>query len=106
MSNTARIIREKETFRTEQVLNVGGEDVKMYAKASVNYERLSFKVQPILTMVHGSGKETDQAMKEVAGLARAECQTRLAQYRDEAGIGSQTEFNFEGEGEGESAANN
>lgn len=102
MQEVARVIREKETFRTESVFNIDGEDIKMCAKATVNYERLSFKVQPILTMIHGSGKETDQAMKEVARSARVECENRLSTYREEAGIGSQTELEF---GQGEPAAN-
>jgi len=89
MSNEARIIREKETFRTETIVNLDGQDVKFYTKSSVNYERLSYKVQPIITMVHGDSQDVDNALLEAKRQCIAECKTRLAQYREETGIGTQ-----------------
>lgn len=89
MPNASKIIREKESFRTEAIINVDGEDVKLYAKASVNYERLTYKVQPILTLIHGFGKEVQKAIIDVLRTCRDECETRLATYREEAGIGTQ-----------------
>lgn len=89
MSTKPRIIREKETFRTETIVNVDGEDIKFYTKSSVNYERLTFKVQPVITLVHGSGKDMDGAILDCVKECRDECKKRLDVYREEAGIGTQ-----------------
>lgn len=86
-------IREKETFRTEMLVD----DVKLYVKCSVNYERLTYKVQPVLTLVHEFGPEIQEALVEACQASRDECLSRLDKYRDEAGIGRQTSLNFEDE---------
>lgn len=89
MSNQLKLIREKETFRYEHYVDVDGEDVKVYVKASVNYERLTYKVQPVITMIHGFGEDVQQGMLDAVSAARTECENRLAKYREEAGIGHQ-----------------
>ena len=92
MSEQHRVVREKETFRTEQIVNIDGVDVKFYVKSSVNYERLSYKVQPVITMSHGDSDEVDEAMKISVRECRNQCKARLAQYREDAGIGTQTDL--------------
>lgn len=94
--STPRMIREKETFRTEQVVNIDGDDVRFFCKCSVNYERLTYKVQPIITLVHGDSKEFDKAILESVRECRSECKRRLDVYREEAGIGTQGDL-FAGE---------
>ena len=85
----ATMIREKETFRTEQIINIEGEDVKFYVKSSVNYERLTYKVQPVITMIHSLGDDVNKAIISSVGQAVTECRNRLAKYREEVGIGNQ-----------------
>ena len=84
-----RIIKEKETFRTEQIVNIDGQDVKFYVKSSINYERLTYKVQPIITLIHGDSEEVDQAIIHSVRESREECKTLLANYREESGLGTQ-----------------
>lgn len=89
-SSLSRIVREKETFRTEQIIDLDGQDVRFYVKASVNYERMSYKVQPIITMIHGEDSAIlDKAILDSIQSARLECETRLESYRQSAGIGAQ-----------------
>ena len=87
-----RVIKEKETFRTEQVVNIDGNDVKFYVKSTVNYERLTYKVQPVITLVHGDDEQVDKAIIESVRECRNECKDRLAQYREETGIGTQADL--------------
>lgn len=97
------MIREKETFRLEGFTSIDGEDVKCYVKASVNYERLTYKVQPIITLIHGWGKEIAQAFTDLVQQGIEECKARLEQYREEVGIGTQGDLfdnDYEGEAEG------
>lgn len=84
-----RVIKEKETFRTEQIVNIEGNDVKFYVKSTVNYERLTYKVQPVITTVHGDDEQVDQAILQSVRECRNECKALLAQYREETGIGTQ-----------------
>ena len=92
MSTERRVIKEKETFRTEQVVNIDGTDVKFYVKSTVNYERLTYKVQPISTLVHGDDEQVDQAIINSVRECRNECKNLLSQYREESGIGTQTDL--------------
>jgi hypothetical protein len=97
MSTQRRVIKEKETFRTEQIVNIDGVDVKFYVKSSVNYERMTYKVQPIITLVHGDYEESDQAIVDSVRECRNECKSRLAQYREEYGLGDQGNLFNQGE---------
>lgn len=92
MSVQRRVIKEKETFRTEQIVNIDGQDVKFFVKSTVNYERLTYKVQPIITLIHGDDEDVDRAIIESVRDCRQECQARLAQYREETGLGTQTDM--------------
>ena len=88
MSNQRRVIKEKETFRTEQIVNIDGQDVKFYVKSTVNYERLTYKVQPIITLSHGDDQAVDKAIIDSVRECRNECKSRLFQYReDEIDVG-------------------
>lgn len=89
---TPRIIREKETFKTESIVNVDGEDVRFHVKTSVNYERLTFKITPIITMIHGDGEDFEKAVRAAVRECRNEAKARLSQYREETGIGTQTDL--------------
>jgi len=93
MSNI-KLVREKETFRSETLVDVDGSEVKLYVKSSVNYERLTFKVQPVLTLVHEFGEEVQEALVEACAAARAECMARLDKYRSEVGVGRQLGLDF------------
>ncbi len=85
MSNI-KLVREKETFRSETLVDVDGSEVKLYVKSSVNYERLTFKVQPVLTLVHDFREEVQEALVEACVAAHAECMARLDKYRSEVGV--------------------
>lgn len=89
-----KMTREKETFKLEDFTNVDGEDVKCYVKCSVNYERLTYKAQPIITLVHGWDSDVQDTFNELTHEAVAECKRRLDKYREEAGIGTQQELVF------------
>lgn len=84
-----KMTREKETFKFETFVNIDGEDRKLYAKCSVNYERLTYKVQPIITIIHGWDNDVAAEFDILVDNAVHECKERLASYREEAGIGTQ-----------------
>ena len=95
-----RMTREKETFKFEEHVNVDSSDVKCYVKCSVNYERLTYKVQPIVTLVHGWQEEVQHVFLSLVSAGVQECKRRLDQYREETGIGTQKDL-FEETGEGQ-----
>lgn len=98
-STGLKMTREKETFKLESFVNVESTDVKCYAKCSVNYERLTYKVQPIITLVHDWNDDVKETFNDLTAEGVAECKRRLQQHREEAGIGTQADL-FEGGGEG------
>jgi hypothetical protein len=81
------MIREKETFKLQ--ITILNEEVTLYSKCSVNYERLTFKVTPILTMSHGKIEHFVDELAVLLENSRAECLLRLEKYRSENGIGLQ-----------------
>lgn len=87
-----RMTREKETFRMEEMVNLDGTDVKCYVKCSVNYERLIYKVQPVITLSHDWGDDVRKTFSEIIAAGVAECKDRLAKYREETGLGTQPEL--------------
>ena len=96
-SNGLKMTREKETFKFEGIFNNdNGEDVKCYVKCSVNYERLTYKCQPVVSLVHGWNSDVADTFNDLISAGVDECKTRLAKYREEAGIGTQTDL-FDGE---------
>ena len=99
-SSGLKMTREKETFKFEDYVNVDSTDVKCYAKCSVNYERLAYKVQPIITLVHGWDSDVRDTFDNLTHAGIEECKARLQQYIEEAGIGTQGDL-FEGEKAGE-----
>lgn len=84
-----KMTREKETFKFEAFVNIEGEDRKCYAKCSVNYERLTYKVTPVITLVHDWNDEVAEEFNNLIAAGVDECKSRLAVYREEAGIGTQ-----------------
>ena len=92
MSRT--LIPEKETFRTDGYVNNDQEDVKFVVKATVNFERLTYKVTPIITTSHEIDQDFTDSLADAVKQATAECQKRLAQFRNAYGIGQQTELDF------------
>ncbi len=97
-SNGPKMTREKETFKFEGFFNNdNGEDVKCYAKCSVNYERLTYKVSPVITLSHGWGGEVADTFNELTAAAVQECKNRLDKYREESGIGTQRDLFEQGE---------
>ena len=84
-----KMTREKETFKFEAFVNIEGEDRKCYAKCSVNYERLTYKVTPAITLVHDWNDEVAEEFNNLIAAGVDECKSRLAVYREEAGIGTQ-----------------
>lgn len=94
-----RMTREKETFKFEDHVNVESTDVKCYVKCSVNYERLTYKVQPVITLVHGWDEDVQDTFSGLVTSGVNECKRRLDQYREEAGIGTQKDL-FEQAGAG------
>jgi hypothetical protein len=95
-SNGVKMTREKETFKLEAIVNLDQSDTKCYAKCSVNYERLTYKVQPIITLSHDWNDDVQETFNELTAEGVAECKVRLAKYREEAGIGTQQDL-FAGE---------
>lgn len=101
-SSGLKMTREKETFKLESFVNVESTDVKCYAKCSVNYERLTYKVQPIITLVHNWDKDVRDTFNDLTAEGVSECKRRLEQHREEAGIGTQGDlFEQDGESEGQ-----
>lgn len=104
-SNSAQktpMVREKEVFRFEGMVNVDGTDVRCYVKAAVNYERLTHKVTPVITYSHGWVDNADvrDLFRELTTGAVSECVRRLEVYRGEMGIGAQGDL-FENAAQGE-----
>ncbi len=95
-----RMTREKETFKYEDYANLSGSDTKCYVKCSVNYERQTYKVQPIITLVHDWNDDVRKVFLNLIANGVAECKKRLDQYREESGIGTQKDL-FEETGEGQ-----
>lgn len=96
-SNGVKMTREKETFKLEAIVNLDQSDTKCYAKCSVNYERLTYKVQPIITLVHDWNEDVRDTFNELTAEGVAECKRRIGQYREEAGIGTQADLFDQGE---------
>lgn len=95
----SRTIREKETFRMEGMVNLDGTDTTCYVKASVNYERMSYKVQPVVTLSHGWDNHVADTFNSLVQDAVEECTDRLRVYREEAGIGTQVDMFDQPQGE-------
>lgn len=95
-SNGVKMTREKETFKLEAIVNLDQSDTKCYAKCSVNYERLTYKVQPIITLVHDWNEDVQETFNELIAEGVTECKARLEKYREESGIGTQQDL-FAGE---------
>lgn len=96
-STGMKMTREKETFKLEAIVNLDSSDTKCYAKCSVNYERLTYKVQPIITLVHDWNEDVRDTFNELTAEGVAECKRRLGQYREESGIGTQADLFEQGE---------
>lgn len=96
MSIPKEIIREKESFRWEVMLDIDGHETRVYIKGSVNYERQTFKVTPVITMVHGWDEEVQDQFLSGIEDCRTECERRLSQYRGETGAARQPELDFAG----------
>lgn len=94
-----RMVREKEDFRWEKMVNVDQTDVRVYMKASVSYEKLTFKIKPVITYVHkwGQSEEVMEAFNEGIDFCTEECLRRLDVYRGESGIGAQGDLFEQGE---------
>lgn len=89
------VIREKETLRTKITVNIEGIDTDLFVKSNINYERLTYKVTPVITMQHGFGTDLQKALKESVEKCRVECIERLEAYREAAGLGTQQELTFD-----------
>jgi hypothetical protein len=87
------VILEKETFRTDGYVS-DQEDLKFIIKATVNYERLTYKVTPVMTTSHEIDDDFIDALSDGVTQATEECQKRLASHRNAHGIGQQTELDF------------
>lgn len=88
------VVREKETFRWEVILDIEGHDTWVYVKASVNYERQSFKITPIITLIHGWDDDVQEQFLQGIEDCRAECERRLEAFRGEVGAGKQHTMDF------------
>lgn len=87
--NSPRTVPCRSTFRTETVLNIDGVDVILYVNSSVNYERLTYKVEPIITMVHGSFEHYSTALSKCLTAATENCKRLLFAHREAHGLGTQ-----------------
>lgn len=88
-SSGIRMTREKETFKLESIVNIDGTDVKCYVKCSTNFERLTYKVSSIVTLVHDWSEDVRDTFDDLIHRGVEECKKRLSQYREESGIGTQ-----------------
>jgi len=95
-TETKQIIREKEAFRWEIMVNIDGHDTRVYVKATVNYETQSYKIHPVITMTHGWDEEVQEQF--IAGIedCKEECEERLSRYRGEIGSGAQGDLFAQG----------
>ena len=92
MAVIKNIIREKETFRYEVMLNIDGHDTRIYVKANINFEKLTFKVTPTITLRHGWGKDVKDEFLAGIAACRERCEEMLAAYRNEYNIGDQQDL--------------
>lgn len=100
------MVREKESFRYQVIVNVDQTDTRLYVKCVVNYERLTYKIQPVITLVHkwGEEQELEDSLLNAIGECKDECESRLATYRNEVGLGNQGDM-FAQEVVGEPSSN-
>jgi hypothetical protein len=102
MSKT-KIIREGEKFKSEHVLSVDGDEVTLTVKCSVDYMRLRYKVQPVITMTHGDSPEMLAAVSASVKECIKTCEDMLRQARESLGLGTQGNLFENGEPAGSEA---
>lgn len=88
-TNNGTIVRLKEAFKWEKLVNLDGEDVKFYCKCSVDYRNGTFKVEPVITLIHDFDENDDQVILEAVRECRAHCNDLLENHRSAMGLGRQ-----------------
>lgn len=88
-----KLVPEKQTFRAEVMVDVDGQDVRFYAKCTVNFERMTQKVTPIVTTIH-EGEDFKEALVEVVETCQSHCIGLLEKHRQAHGLGRQGELDF------------
>lgn len=78
-------VKEKLTFKLRETVEVGGENgssmqVDLYVKCSVNFEKLTYKVTPVITTQHGTDADFFKTVAKVAHSAAVECKKELDLY--------------------------
>ena len=87
-----QIVEKKLSFQVKDVVEVGTVQTNFIANCSVNFEALTYKVDPVITTQHGDEDDFFDIVSEVARVAVAECQKKLDAYREKMGFGKQGEL--------------
>ncbi len=94
-----RISRVQEVLFFKDVVSLDGIDTDVAVKLEVNYEKGGFKVKPVLHSKHGFTDEFKEVLEGLIQEAFAQGEKKMDAYRQENGIGKQTDL-FEGAGAG------
>lgn len=78
-------VKEKLTFKLRETVDVGGENgssmqVDLYVKCSVNFEKSTYKVTPVITTQHGTDAAFFKSVAAVSHAAAVECKKELDLY--------------------------
>ncbi len=75
-----RQVKEKENWKTVETVQMENEQVDMFVKYAINYEKMTYKVTPIITGAHGTDEDTFLIMAEAARAAAVECERLLREH--------------------------
>lgn len=82
-------IREKLSLKFRETIEVDKSQVDLYVKCSVNFEKGTYKVTPVITTQHGTDAAVFNKMRDMALSAATICKHELSEYALESGQGVQ-----------------
>ncbi len=82
-------IKEKLPLKFRETIEADKSQVDLYVKCSVNFEKGTYKVTPVITTQHGTERAAFAKMQEVALQAAIFCKAELDAYALETGTGVQ-----------------
>jgi len=82
-------IKEKLSLKFRETIEVDKSQVDLYVKCSVNFEKGTYKVTPVITTQHGTDAAVFNKMRDMALSAANICKRELAEYALESGQGVQ-----------------
>jgi hypothetical protein len=97
-------VKEKLSFKLRETVEIDGQQMDFFTKCSVNFEKGTYKVTPVVTTQHGTDTDFFETVAAVAQSAAIECKKELDAYNQSMGIGVQGDLFAQPEYETEARA--